>query len=140
MDHLDPRIGTLVRGVETVYYAFVHGYQADPLEGTQEQVEVALGLRQTPPIAQTAVPSPSQARRRLASSGTDLREYMVTVTPSVVTYAGGSYTGSSTFGEYTVQVLAKSHAQALQKARRERRDEEGRFGVPARFKARWVRQ
>ncbi|MFA6230992.1 MAG: hypothetical protein WC617_12600 [Rhodanobacter sp.] len=140
MDHLDPRIGTLVRGMETVYYAFVHGYQADPLEGSLEQVEVALGLRQAPSAQAEAPPSPVPARRRLASSGTALREYTVTVTPSVVTYAGGSYTGSATFGEYTVQVLAKSHAQALQKARRERRDEEGRFGVPASFKARWVRQ
>ncbi len=140
MDHLDPRIGTLVRGMETVYYAFVHGYQADPLEGSLEQVEVALGLRQAPSAQAAAAPSPVPARRRPASSGTALREYTVTVTPSMVTYAGGSYTGSATFGEYTVQVLAKSHAQALQKARRERRDEEGRFGVPASFKARWVRQ
>ena len=35
------------------------------------------------------------------------KEYEVTITPKITTYAG-----SSTFGEYTVTVTAKSHAEA----------------------------
>ncbi len=131
MNHLDPRIGTLVRGQDTVFYAFVNGYRADPLEGTLEQVEAALGLRQrsafcagfSSPVSRCRVP------RTL-----ELREYDVTVTPNITTYSGGA-----TFGEYTVRVLAESYAKALQEARRDRRDEEGRLAVPASFKARWVR-
>lgn len=137
VNHLDPRIGTLVRGQETVFYAFVNGYHADPLEGTLEQVETALGLRRQASPAIRVVPSP--APRRRAPTSRVLREYTVTVTPSIVTYAGGSYTGGATYGEYTVQVFARSHAKALQKARSDRRDEEGRLAVPASFKARWVR-
>lgn len=136
MDHLDPRIGTLVRGQETVFYAFVNGYHADPLEGTLEQVEAALGLRPATPGTRV-VPTP--APRRCAQPSRDLREYAVTVTPSIVTYSGGAYTGGATHGEYTVQVFARSHAKALQKARSDRRDEEGRLAVPASFRARWVR-
>lgn len=139
MSHLDPRIGTLVRGQETVFYAFVNGYHADPLEGTLEQVEVALGLRQAAPVRKAAVTVLSPATRRRAPDAKDLRKYTVTVTPSIVTYAGGSYTGGATYGEYTVQLFAKSHAKALQKARSDRRDGEGRLAVPANFKARWER-
>lgn len=42
------------------------------------------------------------------------KEYEVTITPKITTYAG-----SSTFGEYTVTVTAKSHAEALKQARAE---------------------
>lgn len=39
------------------------------------------------------------------------------------------------FKEYTVTVFAKSHAEALKQARAERRENEGRYGVPATFRA-----
>ena len=49
------------------------------------------------------------------------KEYTVTITPKITAYAG-----ASVFGEYTVTVFAKSHAEALKQARAERRESEGR--------------
>ena len=48
------------------------------------------------------------------------KEYTVTITPKITAYAG-----ASVFGEYTVTVFAKSHAEALKQARAERRESEG---------------
>jgi hypothetical protein len=62
------------------------------------------------------------------------KEYEVTITPKITTYAG-----SSTFGEYTVTVTAKSHADALKQARADRRESEGRYGVPATFRAKLIK-
>ena len=45
------------------------------------------------------------------------KEYTVTITPKITAYAG-----ASVFGEYTVTVFAKSHAEALKQARAERRE------------------
>lgn len=45
---MDSRIGQLMRDGQIVHYAFVNGYSADPVEGTLEQVEIALGLRRPP--------------------------------------------------------------------------------------------
>lgn len=62
------------------------------------------------------------------------KEYEVTITPKITTY-----TGPSTFGEYTVTVTAKSHAEALKIARAERRESEGRYAVPANFRAKLIK-
>lgn len=59
------------------------------------------------------------------------KTFTVTVTPKMTTYAG-----SSTFGEYTVEVVAADRTEALKKARADRRENEGRYAVPATFKAR----
>lgn len=62
------------------------------------------------------------------------KEYTVTITPKITAYAG-----ASVFGEYTVTVFAKSHAEALKQARAERRESEGRYGVPATFRAKLIK-
>ena len=62
------------------------------------------------------------------------KDYEVTITPKITAYAG-----SSVFGEYTVTVFAKSHAEALKTARTERRESEGRYAVPANFRAKLVK-
>jgi hypothetical protein len=59
-----------------------------------------------------------------------LHRYRVTVTPKIVTYAG-----SDTYGEYTVEVDAYDRADAIKSVRRERNDNEGRYGVPATYRA-----
>ena len=43
------------------------------------------------------------------------------------------------FKEYTVTVFAKSHAEALKQARAERRESEGRYAVPANFRAKMIK-
>ena len=62
------------------------------------------------------------------------KEYTVTITPKITAYAG-----ASVFGEYAVTVFAKSHAEALKQARAERRESEGRYGVPATFRAKLIK-
>ena len=62
------------------------------------------------------------------------KEYTVTITPKITAYAG-----ASVFGEYAVTVFAKSHAEALKQARAERRESEGRYAVPANFRAKLVK-
>lgn len=58
------------------------------------------------------------------------RDYIVTVTPKITTYFGNSVDG-----QYTTEVVAKTAAEALKKARRERRDNEGRFATPCTYRA-----
>ena len=58
------------------------------------------------------------------------KEYEVTISPKMTTYAG-----SATFGEYTVSVTAKTAAEAIKEARAARRESEGRYGVPATYRA-----
>lgn len=116
---MDPRIGVLNRAGRPVFYAFVDGYDKPAAEGSLGDVEAALGLR-------AAIAAPGKPRV--------LREFSVTVTPRVVTYAG-----SAVLGEYAVTVFAESAAKAISAARRMRRDEEGAHAVPAVFRARRVR-
>ena len=113
----DPRIGVLMREGRTVYYAFVRGYGQPATEGSLETVEAALGLRRRPP--------------GVAGNHAPVRSYVVTVTPKMLTY--GSH---GVNGPYDVTVLAKSRAEAIQRARRDRWLEEGRHGVPATYRAR----
>lgn len=42
---MDPRIGMLMVNGALVYYAFVNGYHNPEVQGTQAEVEAALGLR-----------------------------------------------------------------------------------------------
>jgi hypothetical protein len=59
-----------------------------------------------------------------------LREYLVTVTPSMLTY--GSHGVND---EYTVEVWALSRDAAIKKARSMRRDMEGSMAVSASYRA-----
>jgi hypothetical protein len=117
MKPLDPRIGVLNSGQ---YYAFAHGYDKPAKYGTLDEVEVALGLRQ---------PAPASAIGSRHKK-TWLKRYAVTVTPKYVTCAG-----SCRFGQYTVEVHARTSAEAITEVRRARNLEEGRYGVPATYKA-----
>lgn len=112
--NLDPRIGTLNNGT---YYAFVNGYGKPETRGTLAEVELALGIR-------VKVAAPATAKRQT------LHAYTVTVTPTMTTY--GSH---GTSGEYTVELTARTAAEAIKQAREQRRDVEGRYGVPATFHA-----
>lgn len=112
---MDPRIGMLNSGV---YYAFVDGYHKPEFRGTREQVEVKLGLRAEP----KALPKPSLR---------NLRNFIVRVTPKLVSYAG-------TWADrpYDVPVVAISHNDAIKRVRQERNEVEGRHGVRATYQAR----
>jgi len=116
MNH-DPRIGKLNSGK---FYCFQDGHGKPEFIGSLEEVEVALGLRQ--PIARESKPAKKQG---------ELRDYIVTITPRRITYAG-----CATFGEYAVEVVARSNNDAITTARRERNESEGRYGVPATYRAR----
>jgi len=102
---MDARIGQLMREGKTVFYAFVASRY---VEGTQEQVEIALGIR--------------KARRVL-------RRYTVTVTPK---YA--AYSGSWSAGEYKSEVVAYDRAEAIKQARQE--FNENNFSNAATYRAR----
>jgi len=67
---MDARIGQLMRNGAIVHYAYVSGYAAEPVEGTREQVEIALGLRAAPAPA-----APVKAAKPAAS-----KEYNVLIT------------------------------------------------------------
>jgi hypothetical protein len=128
MDAMDSRIGVLMVNGAHVYYAFLRGNAEPETVGTREEIEVALGIRSPEALAvehqdlQTKAPS----KPRL----TTLRSYVVTITPSVVTFAG-----SHTAGEYTVTKVAVSRNDAISQAREDRRNNEGRHGVSAKFRA-----
>lgn len=118
--NLDPRIGMLN---SRQFYAFVDGYDAPEVVGTLAEVETALGLR--PPATMPIQP--------VKKSGAALRPYQVTVTPSTVTYAG-----SDTYGEYIVDIDARSHSEAITKVRAARNAAEGRYRVRATYRAKRV--
>lgn len=58
------------------------------------------------------------------------RDYSVTVTPKITTYAG-----NNTSGEYTATISARSRDEAIKLARKDRSDIEGRYGVSATYRA-----
>lgn len=109
---MDGRIGTLIRGGKTIFYAFVKGYDHPPVEGSRKKVEQALGLHHS-------------------GNARPLQNYLVTVTPSMVVYAG-----TAELGAYSVEVFAKTRREAIRKARDERLENEGRCAVPATYQAR----
>jgi hypothetical protein len=107
---MDARIGVLSTGK---FYAFAHGYCAPETVGTLAQVEIALGLRTKVSMAKNPV-----------------RSFNVTVTPKSMTWCG-----ATALGEYVVVIDASTAANAITKARQDRRDQEGRFGVAATYSA-----
>lgn len=109
---IDPRIGVLMRRGRVVYYAYAHGYDRPPTEGSLKRVMACLGLR-------------SRAR-----SVQGARVFVVTVTPRWLTYGSHGENGS-----YTIEVTAPTRDVAIAKARQERRHEEGRYGLPAHYRA-----
>ena len=148
--HLDPRIGIFMREGRTVWYAFVDGYGKDPFEGTLPDVQRALGLRTDVapdvsararddaasalyPNAQVRLSAgePAQPKAPQKTKRGALRDYVVTVTPRVLTY--GSH-GCN--GEYQLVVAERSHAGAIKFARNARNMEEGRYAARADYKAR----
>lgn len=128
MEAMDSRIGVLMVNGAHVYYAFLRGDAEPETLGTREEIEVALGIRAPAvlDVADQALPNSAHSTPRLKP----LRSYVVTITPSVVTFAG-----SHTAGEYTVTKVAVSSNDAISQARDDRRNNEGRHGVPAKFRA-----
>lgn len=116
---MDARIGQLIRDGKPIFYAFPRGYGQPPVEGNLAQVEMALGLRA------------GAKERKTAPAKRQLRKYLVTVTPSIVTYSG-----THASDEYTLSMWAYSRSEAISKAREQRRENEGRYAVKATFKAR----
>lgn len=108
--NLDPRIGKLSGDR---FYCFAQGYDRKETIGTLDEIEVALGLR--------------------VIKSKPMRQYIVTVTPVMITF--GSHGAS---GEYTVNVSAISSSLAITKARQAHNDEEGRFGVRATYRAKLI--
>ena len=84
---MDQRIGTLNSGK---CYAYVNGYNAEPVTGTLAEVETALGLRK-----------PAKPVRQV-------RTYAVTVTPGVESW---------NVKEYTVEIDARDRNEAIRRAR-----------------------
>lgn len=120
---MDPRIGALANGT---FYAYASGYDAEPFMGTRGEVEAALGLAPSANSAEGA----SFGRRASVAKSAPARCYDVLVSPSVVVHVG-AWSG----GPYVERVSARSHAQAISKARAMRRDNEGRLAAPATYKA-----
>lgn len=120
-ERLDHRIGCLIRDGIPIYYAFVGGYDRPATEGTLGEVEHALGL-QTSRASNRAV-RVGDARQL------PLRHFAVTVTPTMIAYCGAGQITAS-----VVPVIARTHAEALKKARAEYRLQEGRLGIPVSFR------
>lgn len=121
---LDARIGQVMRNGSIVHYAFVNGYDADPIEGTRDEVEIALGLRGRS-ISKPAMPACTINRR----PGRLTRIYLVTVTPRYTLYAG-----SWANHPYTVEVIADGRRAAIRREREAYNLEN--MGNPAAFRAR----
>jgi hypothetical protein len=58
------------------------------------------------------------------------RQYSVTIEPQILVYCG-----QSTTGVYTVIVYAIDSADSIKQVRKQRRDENGRHCVPAKYSA-----
>jgi hypothetical protein len=61
---------------------------------------------------------------------TNLRIYEVTMTPKLTSYAGTFVDSARTF-----RVTARDRAEAISMIRRQRTNEEGRYGVPCSYTA-----
>ena len=121
---LDPRIGVLMRNGAPVLYAFHRGNGADPIEGTLQEVEAALGLppRLPLPLLVDDNENPQAPAKPLGKLGR-IRRYAVTVTPSVTLYSG-----SLTFGETVEHVDALNRRDAEKQVRQQLREANGRYG------------
>jgi len=118
---MDPRIGQLIRDGRAVHYAFVNGYSADPIEGTLEQVEIALGLRR--PAAR-----PGKLVRRVIT----LKPYLVHIEKK--------YPAWDEVGGFDWPIDARNGKEAVQKARKHAGDNwiSGRMEGPIFYRARRV--
>lgn len=127
---LDPRIGVLVRNGAAVFYAYLNGYEHEPIEGTLNEVESSLGIALSPAqdIGAERVATPDHNPGR-ESGG--LRLFAVTMTPNVITYGG-----SHTYGEAVEYVYAKSRADAERQVRQQLRETNGRHGPRYKVSAR----
>lgn len=124
---MDARIGQLMRNGAIVHYAFVNGYDSDPVEGTLAEIEVALGLR-SPAISKPSA-APAASRRVVRRPVRQARIYLVTVTPRFTLYAG-----SWASLPYTTEVIADSGRSAIRREREAYNLEN--MGNPASFRAR----
>lgn len=139
---MEPRIGVMASGK---HYAYLHGYDQEPVVGTRESLEQLL---QEPSHPEPSEPeqAPSQATeahpeladpkaaasaKRGQAARRVLKTYVVSVEPTVVAYAG-SWCG----GAYELEVMATSRDEALKQARDQRRKNEGRLAPSARYTAR----
>lgn len=104
MDHMDPRIGILIREGTNVYYAFVNGYDAEPVEGTRAEVEVALGIREA---SEASDSEPAVAPEDALPPGSD--EYIVTMRSKYPAW-------DETPGLLRVVAHSKSHANSVARA------------------------
>jgi hypothetical protein len=127
---LDPRIGVLVRNSAAVYYAYLNGYEHEPIEGTLNEVESSLGIALTPAqdVGPERIASPAPLSGR-ESGG--LRLFAVTMTPNVITYGG-----SHTYGEAVEYVYAESRTDAERQVRQQLRETNGRHGPRYKVSAR----
>lgn len=126
----DPRIGMIIRGGAPIFYAYHQGYTADPIEGTLDAVEAALGIsyghRAESPAAPRAV---SQSRTSIASAR--LRRYAVAVSPLITVYSG-----NQTLGESVEYVFALNRRDAEKQVRQMLRETNGRHAPRCKVSAR----
>jgi hypothetical protein len=127
---LDPRIGMLVQAGRNVFYAYAAGYDSDPVSGSLNEIEQALGLPLTPSTAKaTTLHLVGDAAPEMPA--TKLKRYAVTVTPSVTLYCSGQ-----TFGESIEHVYAESRTAAIRDVRERVREANGRYGPKITYSAR----
>lgn len=131
---LDPRIGILNRAVGIAFYAYDRGYDHEPVKGSLNEVERALGVPlstssvppQANPVSTAGTVTPLQKKRTRGS----LQRYSVTAKPDVVLYAG-----STIFGETVEEVDAVSSRDAIKQVRSQLRETNGRYGPRYTFSA-----
>lgn len=104
---MDARIGQLMRSGAIVHYAYVNGYGAEPVEGTLEQVEIALGLRAAP-----VTPTPIKPVRKAGTKRAPAyRDYIVHITKK--------YPAWYEVGGFDHRVSATSAKAAISQARKD---------------------
>ncbi|MCP1674332.1 hypothetical protein J2T57_001434 [Natronocella acetinitrilica] len=111
---LDPRIGLLASGR---HYAYPQGHAAEPVIGTREEVEAALGLRIAAPASKPARSPGGRAKDAPAP----LRRFRVVVRfeyPAWDLHEGIAYEG--------IEAVSRAEANAI--VRRRARDD-GHLGV-----------
>jgi hypothetical protein len=73
----------------------------------------------------------ASGRLAAAPAAKGLRLYVVTIEPTMKVYAG-----AWSSGPYTVEITARDRSEAIRKARRQRRHDEGALAVPVTYRAR----
>lgn len=131
---LDPRIGILSRAEGIAFYAYDRGYDYEPVKGSLNEVERAIGipLSSVAPCDQEGLNvTPGKPLRKIvAGEMNKLKRYAVTAIPSVVLYSSGAIIGESV--EY---VDAVNRSDAIQQVRKRIREVNGRYGPRFTFTA-----